>query len=141
MRNSLLVLCLLTLLLVGHPRPVAAGTIVSAACSCGFSKPHLGLFGGRANFKTVCLFPGLCQATGQLVLFNVLDPAKAPRDCPHGDITSYAAPSLAPDGPGKTIASWNIAAKHMTLELTDGGYSCPQCHRKTLRFTVVGRWD
>ena len=141
MRLHLTAVLIVVAFLAGYPRPLAAGTLVSAACSCGYSRPSLPLFGGFANFKTVCLFPGLCQATGQLVLFNVLDPMARPRDCPHGDITSYADPALAPQGPGETVASWNIAQKNMTLTLTDGGYYCPQCKRKTLHFTHSGMWD
>ena len=72
MRKILTVLLVLAAFLAGYPRSLAAGTLVSAACPCGYSRPSLPLFGGFANFKTVCLFPGLCQATGQLVLFNVL---------------------------------------------------------------------
>jgi hypothetical protein len=125
----------------GFPRQTTAGTIVSAACSCGYSRTHLGLFAGKANFETVCMFPGLCRETGELVLYNALDPAAGTRDCPHGDITSYDDPFMAPEIPGQTVASWNIAKKNKVFVIYSGGYYCPRCHLKNLRFTLAGMYD
>lgn len=121
--------------------PALAGSLISARCPCGFTINRMPVFGGRGNYKTVCLFPALCLATGQIVRINVLAPANRPKDCSVGPVISYADPSLAPDHPGETLISWHISSKNMVLRLYQGGYYCPRCHHKTLRFSLAGFYD
>jgi len=121
--------------------PVQAGTIVSASCPCGYVKKGLPLFGGRSNFMTVCRFPALCKATGELTLVNVLDPKAAPRDCPSGDIVSYENPVMRKADGGGPITFWKIPGKDRVLHLFAEPYLCPRCLKYSLRFQVTGNWD
>lgn len=139
--SALLFLVALMAALGGLPRQGAAGTIVSATCSCGYTRAHLGLFGGKSNFETVCMFPGLCQETGELVLYNALAPMAGTKECPHGRILSYDDPFLAPKTLGKTITSWNIPKRNKVFVIYDSGYYCPRCRLKNLHFSLDGMYD
>jgi hypothetical protein len=71
-------------------------------------------------------------------LFSIPTPHSRGKDCFHGRIISYDDPSLTPETPGQTITSWNIAKANKVVVLYAGGYYCPSCHLKNLRFTLVG---
>ncbi|QLA18689.1 hypothetical protein [Desulfolutivibrio sulfoxidireducens] len=118
-----------------------AGDMVSASCPCGFQRQGMPVFGGFATFKTSCLFPALCLATRDMVLGNLMDPAAGAKDCPASEMVFFNDPSLAPAHPGRAVASWNMPDKKGSAVLYEGGYVCPACGRRTLRFRHVGVWD
>ena len=120
--------------------PVAAGDMVDASCPCGYHQEHIPLFGGRASFKKLCMFPALCMTNKQLTLVNVLDPGADPRGCKAKDAVRYDSPSLAPAKPGAAVASWRLPDGRV-FQLYEGGYVCPRCGRPTLRFKHSGNWD
>lgn len=125
---------------LGLARPADAGDILDAGCSCGYFKKGLFVYGGRASFKTMCLFPALCKSNRELTLVNILDPRRDPRDCKAKDALRYDNPSLAPTEPGKAISYWRISDEQ-TVTIYEGGYVCPRCGKRTLRFTRAGNWD
>lgn len=132
----------LLLLALATPVPARAGTIVDARCPCGYHTGRLLVFGGRADFKTVCMFPALCRDTDALLLVNLLDPATPPAGCPGGSAIPYDHPALAPAPGGRVVASWRLPGQaDVAAVLYDGGYLCPRCRKKTLRFSQVGFWD
>lgn len=131
---------LLAGLLAGPARPAAAGMRVMARCPCGYAQ-GLSLFAGRSNFRTVCMVPGLCLTSGDLVTFNLLAPDAGSRGCPDGSIVSYADPPLAPKNPGRVLTTWNVPGGKLRYVLYESGYFCPRCHRKTLRFSLAGFFD
>ncbi len=135
---STLLACLLAVL-PALARPAAAGILAEATCPCGYHVERLPLFGGYANFRTVCLFPALCRDKGILVLINLLAPGTRPTSCPSGPLMSLADPAVAPAG-GETVAEWRLADNGV-VRLLDGGYPCPRCGRKTLHFRQTGFWD
>jgi hypothetical protein len=139
--RRLVILALVGGLITLFAGPAQAGNLVNARCPCGFEAKRLPVFGGRRDFRTVCRFPGLCQATGRIVLINLLDPTHRPEDCPTGRVLSYAEPPLAPDPPGRVLLSWNISSRDLVVRLYEDGYFCPRCHRKTLRFFLAGFFD
>lgn len=131
----------LALVLASLPaRPAGAGMLVRARCDCGYTR-DLSLFAGRSNFRTVCMVPGLCLTTGDMVTFNALDPQAGSRDCPDGSILSYANPPLVPEHPGQPLTTWNAPGGALHYVLYQSGYFCPRCHRKTLRFSLAGFYD
>lgn len=123
------------------PHSARAGTLVNARCPCGYHRERLPLFGGRANFRTVCRFPALCATSHELVLINLLDPLADTAHCQGTKAIPYTDPSLAPKVPGAVVASWNLRDQGMTVQLYAGAYRCPHCGRKTLRFSFAGNWD
>jgi hypothetical protein len=126
--------------LLGLAAPAHAGDILDASCPCGYHKERLFLYGGRANFKTICLFPALCKTSREITLINVLDPRRDPRDCKASDALSYEHPSLAPTEPGKSMSYWRLSNER-TVTIYEGGYVCPRCGQRTLRFKHAGNWD
>lgn len=97
-RRQLALSALPACLLVGLPtlaRPGAAGILAEASCACGHHVERLPLFSGFANFRTICLFPALCQDRGILVRINLLDPGMRPASCPSGPLASLAYPAVA----------------------------------------------
>jgi len=135
-------LALAVLMLVfAAPGAAWAGILVNARCPCGYHREHLPIFGGRANFRTTCRFPALCRATRELVLVNILDPLGRVAGCPDGQARRYDDPSLAPTDPGAPVAVWNLPGRRERVTLFSGGYVCPRCGRRTLRFTPAGFWD
>ena len=117
-----------------------AGTIVSASCPCGYSK-KLSLFGGRRNFKTVCLFPALDTTTHDIALYNVFEYPDTEKSLGPPGLISYASPRLMPEHPSEAIAFWRIQSLGKTLTLYQGGYVCPRCGQRTMTFRSVGSWD
>ena len=120
-------------------RPALAGTMVAASCPCGYAAARLPLFGGFANYRSVCLFPAICQERRELVLINLLAPRERPKNCPHGPLLSLADPGMAPTG-GPVAADWNIPGKGPVRLFADG-YPCPRCGKRTLTFHQTGSWD
>lgn len=118
-----------------------AGDIVSASCPCGFQRQGMPIFGGVATYKTTCLFPALCRATRAMVLGDLMDPAAGAKECPASELVFYNDLSLAPVHPGKVVASWNMPQHKGRAILYEGGYVCPVCGQRTLRFRHVGVWD
>jgi len=127
-------------ILMGIWSSAQAGMIVSAKCdACGYETGHLFLFGGKANFKTVCRFPAYCPEKKSLILINLM--ADNPEeDC--SEYTSYTDPKLMQNPGSKTIASWNLPEPKKTpVQLTDGGYLCPRCGQFRFHFRSAGFWD
>ena len=117
------------------------GCSVVATCSaCGFDSGLLMIGGGMDTFTTLFAFPAYCKACDALVVVNMLD---SPRRCvrrhreeptPYGDASLQGTPGA------NVVASWSHAGQH--LELTDGAYFCPGCHRLALTFRDGGlAWD
>jgi hypothetical protein len=120
-----------------------AGSIVMAKCDlCGYDSGRLFLFGGRANFKTVCKFPAYCANKKGLVLVNLMvDKLESP-NCPGQTPVPYTDPQMIKNPGTKTIASWNLPEpKNKQVELTDGDYFCPNCGKFHLHFRPSGHWD
>ena len=117
-----------------------AGTIVSASCPCGYSK-KLSLFGGRRNFKTVCLFPALDTTKHDIALYNVFEYPDTEQSPGPPGLISYASPRLMPEHPSEAVAFWRIQSLGKTLTLYQGGYVCPRCGQRTMTFRSVGFWD
>ena len=96
--------------------------------------------GGMATFTTVFAFPAYCKACDALVLVNKFD---SPLRCSksHGvEPTPYGDASLLGGAGANVVASWSHVGQH--LELTDGSYLCPGCHRLALTFRDGGlAWD
>lgn len=132
---------LIAVSLLAAAAPARAGDIVSASCPCGFQRQGMPIFGGFATYKTSCLFPALCRATRTMVLGNLMDPAAGAKDCPAPEMVFYNDPSLAPEHPGRVVSSWNMPDAKGQALLYEGGYVCPACGRRTLRFRHVGFWD
>ena len=130
---------LVTLLILAAP--VLAGTLVNARCPCGYHTERMPLFGGRANFRTVCLFPALCPTSHELVLVNLLDPLADIPQCPGGKTIPYTDPSLALTVGGPVVTSWNVRDRGLSVQLFSHGYRCPRCGRPTLSFSFAGNWD
>jgi hypothetical protein len=128
---------LAALVVAGNAR---AGDIVDASCPCGFHKGHLFIFGGRADFQKVCLFPARGGATRDNAPVNVMDMAAGAHGCASNDLTRYDDPSLAPARPGPAVTYWRLPDGRV-MTIYEGGYVCPRCGRPTLRFTRAGNWD
>lgn len=136
--TALVVAALLVLIAL----PAAAGTMVEARCECGYKSGNLLLFGGKANFQRVCLFPAYCPGVKKVLLVNMFDEKPRNPDCASGQLTPYDQPTLVGVKGKGVIASWNTHKRlGRDLKLTDGTYLCPVCGQKTLRFYPVGMWD
>lgn len=117
-----------------------AGSIVTAACPCGYEK-RMALFGGRSNFQTHCWLPALCSVSGDMIMVNVLDPDTPPKECPQGGFTLYTDPSLRQGDGSGIVTSWNLQSRGLSFSLPDATYLCPQCREYRLRFRLTGMWD
>ena len=137
--RRLTALAVLLACLLSAPATLRAGVLAAASCPCGFETRPMPLFGGFANFRQVCLFPALCRDTSQIVLVNLLDAAKRPKDCPSGALTVYGDPSLGP-AEGSPVAEWRLPDGG-AARLLDGPCQCPRCGRKTMHFRQTGFWD
>jgi len=117
------------------------GSIVAAACPCGFDV-RLPLGGGIRTFRTLAQFPALCHACGG---FQVVNLCEAPLRCPacgSAEVAAYDDPSLAGDPGGKDVFGWNVGGgTGRSVRLTDGTYRCPRCGEAKLRFEDAGFWD
>jgi hypothetical protein len=133
----------LTLILIGVWNSARAGSIVKAKCDvCGYNSGGLFLFGGRANFKTVCNFPAYCANKKDLVLVNLLADKLESPDCPGQAPMLYTDPQMIQNPGTKAIASWNLnELKNEQVKLTNGDYFCPNCGKFGLHFRHSGRWD
>lgn len=112
------------------------GSIVSAACKCGFNK-KMALGGGRANFQTNASFPMHCGDCESLFMANALDMPVACSDCSSSKVLLYSHQSLFKNG-HQTVFKWKTGD---ALKLTNGDYLCPICHEFELKFSHVGYWD
>ncbi len=123
--------------------PAQAGSVVEARCeACGYASGNLFLFGGKALFRTVCLFPALCAEHHRLVLVNLLGDDQSSKDCPGGTPIPYTDARLAGKAGANIVASWNLpAGPGNPAVLTDGSYLCPRCGAFGLRFRLTGLWD
>ena len=142
MKAKLLSLILILVLVVGL-NSTEAGSIVTAKCeSCGYDSGGLFLFGGKANFKTVCRFPAYCANKKSLVLVNLMDEKLESQACPDQIPVPYTDPQMFQNPGTKTIASWNLPEpKNKQVKLTDGDYFCPNCEKFNLHFRHSGLWD
>lgn len=139
-RASLWGLCLLAAALWAGA--AQAGMVVQGRCAaCGFDTGALSLFGGRANFQSVCRFPVLCLDCGRLETVNLLDQGAACRQCPASPLIPYDDPRLRGAPGDQEVASWNVDKLGRALILTNGGYYCPACRGFELRFRATARWD
>lgn len=139
-KASWLGLCLLAAALLAAP--AQAGMVVKGHCAaCGYDTGGLSLFGGRANFQSVCMFPVLCSDCGKLETVNLLDARAACRQCPKSPMIAYDDPRLRGAAGSREVASWNLDKLGRSLVLTDGAYYCPACRGYELRFTRTAMWD
>ncbi len=115
------------------------GSIAIASCSCGYESGELMIGGGMDSFRHTCTFPAYCREGGHLVTVNMFD---EPRRCPDGhkgiSVPFNDGSLLEKRGP-QVVASWNHQGH--TLELTNGAYLCPYCHKCRLTFAWGGMWD
>ncbi len=134
---------IIILVLVLGSSSVWAGSIVTAKCdACGYESGPLFIFGGRANFKTVCRFPAYCSHKKELILVNLLADEPESRNCPGQRPVPYTDPQLIQNPGSKIIASWNLPSpKHKQVMLNDGNYFCPNCKKFQLHFLPSGHWD
>lgn len=114
--------------------------VVATCTACGFDSGLLKIGGGMFTFTTFFAFPAYCKACDALVVVNMLD---SPRRCSSQhrvEPTPYCDASLQGTPGDEVVASWGQAGQR--LELTDGAYFCPGCHRLTLSFRDGGlAWD
>lgn len=93
-----------------------------------------------ASFRDTCHFPAYCADGNHLVTVNMFD---SPRRCPEGhksEPVPYSDKSLLGKIGPRIVASWLHDAGQ--LELTNGKYLCPVCHKHTLTFADGGEmWD
>jgi len=73
------------------------GSVLKASCPCGYSADELVVGGGRANFRTYCGAPALCQACHTIGVVNYLDEQPACPTC-KGAVMFYDAPKLRSQG-------------------------------------------
>ena len=137
------------------------GQIVIASCNCGY-KEKFPVGGGRANFRTLCLFPCLCRACNRLVVANLLPMQPKPRtwldywsrptvtkslppacpQCQCENIVPYDHPELCEQQGSRIVISWKLASQlDRELRLTDGFYFCSLCDTYQLRFEAGLCWD
>ncbi|RJX28716.1 MAG: hypothetical protein C4525_15850 [Desulfarculus sp.] len=143
-RPQYLVLVLLAalIMLLSTAAVAQAGSLIKAACPCGFHTEVMAIFGGFVNFKTYCGFPVYCPDCATLAVANLYAEEVSCAGCPGSAAVPYDHPSLIGRPGDKVVASWNTAARlGRALKLTDGEYLCPVCKKFTLRFTHVGFWD
>jgi hypothetical protein len=142
MKAKLLSLILILALVVGW-NSARAGSIVTAKCDiCGYDSGGLFLFGGRANFKTVCKFPAYCANKKALVLVNLMAEKLESPACPGQAPVLYTDRQMVQNPGTKTIASWNLPEpKNEQIKLIDGDYLCPRCGQFQLHFRQSGKWD
>ena len=115
------------------------GSIAIASCSCGYQSGDLLIGGGMRSFQNSCCFPALCREGDHLVTVNMFD---EPRHCPDGHKgipTPYNDGSLFEKRGRKVVVNW-VHRGH-SLELTDGAYLCPNCHKFGLEYSWTGMWD
>ncbi|MFB1490910.1 MULTISPECIES: hypothetical protein [unclassified Thiocapsa] len=117
------------------------GCSVVATCSaCGFDSGLLMIGGGMDTFTTMFAFPAYCKACDALVVVNMLDSPRRCRKRHREEPKPYTDPALMGAPGANVVASWSHAGQ--LLELTDGSYFCPGCHRFTLSFHDGGlAWD
>jgi predicted RNA-binding Zn-ribbon protein involved in translation (DUF1610 family) len=117
------------------------GSIVEAACSCGF-QVRMPLGGGINSFRTLAQFPALCRGCGGFQVVNLCDARLRCPGCGSLEISAYDDPSLAGDPGGKDVFGWSVGgASGRVVRLTDGTYRCPRCGESRLRFADAGFWD
>lgn len=106
------------------------GHILSARCACGYKVDDVRIGGGRADFSTTCMHPGLCKTGKHLVAVNLkLDPIKCP-DGHAGGILLYFRDSVLQQVRGSNeVSSWQ------GREINDGAYLCPKCATYDLVFS------
>lgn len=121
--------------------PALAGDIIEGACACGYSTGSLFIWGGKANYKTTCMVPALCQETKSVVLLNILSGQKNPPSCPNGQAIAYVSAELAPVRFKQIIAMWRAPGREEAYSITDGAYLCPRCENVSMRFFKRGHWD
>ncbi|MEW6334778.1 MAG: hypothetical protein AB1558_10945, partial [Thermodesulfobacteriota bacterium] len=139
MKAKLLSLILILVWMAGW-NASQAGSIVTAKCdNCGYDSVGLFLFGGKANFKTVCKFPACCTNKKVLVLVNLMADKLESEACPGQIPVAYTDPQMIQYPGTKTIASWNLPEpKNIQIRLTDGDYFCPNCGKFRLHFRHSG---
>lgn len=136
------VMLMATALVVMLSVTVQAGTMVEARCECGYQSGAMLLFGGRANFTTVCMFPAYCAGVKQVFTVNMYQNPPANPLCHGAAPMPYDHPSLIGEVGKGIVASWNTERKlGRTLVLTNGAYLCPACGQKRMRFFPAGMWD
>lgn len=117
------------------------GVSAIARCSCGYVTPPLMIGGGMASYRHLCAFPAFCSGGDHLVMVNMFE---RPLRCPDGhrsEPVPYDSPPLVAERGTTVVASWRLGPDR-ALELTDGRYLCPACHRESLSFADGGiLWD
>jgi hypothetical protein len=142
LKAKLLSLIAILVFLAGW-NPAEAGSIVTARCdTCGYDSGGLFLFGGRANFKTVCSFPAYCANKKTLVLVNLMAEKPDSEACDGQTPVPYNDPRMVANPGAKAVASWNLPEPmDKQIKLTDGDYFCPRCGQYKLHFRKSGMWD
>lgn len=142
MKTKWLRLILILVLVVGWDS-VHAGSIVTAKCdNCGYDSGSLFLFGGKANFRTVCKFPAYCANKKTLILVNLIANKLESQSYPCQSPVLYTDPVMVKKPGINTVASWNLPElKNKEIMLTDGDYFCPTCGQFKLHFRQSGMWD
>ncbi|MEO7646590.1 MAG: hypothetical protein ABIT72_16005 [Burkholderiaceae bacterium] len=117
------------------------GSMVNAACKCGFDKT-MSLGGGRRNFQTSSTFPMCCGDCKNMFLANTFDEFIVCPDCNKSDdIQLYSDRSLHNNGTENITELLDRTGKGRDLTLTDADYVCPACQQLTLTFSHAGYWD
>lgn len=142
MKAKLLGLIFVLVLVTGW-NSAQAGSIVTAKCdNCGYDSGRLFIFGGKANFKTICKFPAYCVNEKTLVLVNLMADQLESQVCPGQIPVPYTDPHMVQNPGAETVASWNFPEhKNQQIRLTDGDYLCPNCGKFRLHFRHSGQWD
>ena len=116
------------------------GSIVSAACDCGY-ETEICVGGGMRNFTTHCSFPLYCPTCRSLFEGNPFEKKIACPRCGAERALPYDSDQLC-HRRGQEVFEWNGGDEiGRRLELTEGDYLCPKCGRFAMTFVHVGCWD
>ncbi len=115
------------------------GTILRAACSCGYKRDEISFGAGMNDFKVRCTVPALCHECRSVVAIDYFYADQACRQC-RSSVVLYPEVRGEKDyeyGSGET---WRIDARSV-LFLPNLRNRCPRCDCDELAFTVSGYFD
>lgn len=106
------------------------GTILKAACPCGFVKEDIFYGGGRMNFTTHCEVPAINKKTGKFLTENFFSKDNLPEE-----IVFYNDPRMYKGKLVQYELQWG------KVHLNPLNNLCPSCSDFTMEFQKVGFFD
>lgn len=114
------------------------GEVVSATCSCGFTKKEMPLGSGLMEYTPFCNFPHFCSKCKLFFEANLYDDICCP-ECSSKNVVAYDNKKAYKQLGKRSEFVW--AHKGSDLILTNGKYYCPSCNKFELVFSSWGNWD